>query len=646
MRRAVIVAVSLLVLTLAVIFTINTWQKIWGSNSTPTVSTNTMVTLKEEAVGSVSAPPPVTKQQSVTGFTTYSPVDSTTFAQLIDEGRIDYLVLNSGNNVVAGYKDGDREREVTITQMLPEQAESLKNRVAAEGIKLEVVDPVRAWNALVEITPPKKETNNIAIASVVGVAIFFIIALVVIVLRRKRRNAERAFGMQAAVSGSGKGGRDFESVSVPPTRFTDVAGCDEAVEDLEEIVDYLKNPSKYARVKAEVPRGALLIGPPGTGKTLLARAVAGEAGVPFYPVSGSDFVEKYVGVGASRVRKLFSKARKHKQGAIIFIDEIDAVGRRRNSSRDSHQEQESTLNALLVEMDGFHQDKVIVLAASNRADILDPALRRPGRLERQVQVPLPDRQGRERILKVHAANRPLSPDIDLQHVARRTSGMSGAELARVVNESCLAAARRDCNSVSRSDFEEGIEIVALGKARRSAVVTERDRLITAWHEAGHTVAALKVPGASPPISVSIIPRGMAGGVTWMHQGDDMFLSRPQAYAQLIVAMSGRAAEEILLNGEFTSGPHGDLAAATSLATNMVTKFGMTTAGLMVHQDDFLSAGGAVAAHAVKEIESLLADSLTSARKVLRENMQLMERIVEALLDKETLSATDLSALLG
>lgn len=644
MRRAVIVVISLLVLTLAAVFTINTWQKIWGSAQVSTVATHTMVTLKEEAIGAVSAPPPVVKTQSVTGFATHSPVDSTTFTRLVDDGRLDNIVLNSGNNVVAGYSAGDRAREVTISQMLPEQVESLKNKASADGIKLEVVDPVRAWNAMVAITPPEPKTNNMLLLSVIGVVIFLIVATTVVLVRRKRKNAERAFGMQAAMPGSGKGGRDFESVSVPPTRFADVAGCDEAVEDLEEIVDYLKNPSKYTRVKAEVPRGALLIGPPGTGKTLLARAVAGEAGVPFYPVSGSDFVEKYVGVGASRVRKLFSRARKHKEGAIIFIDEIDAVGRRRNSSRDSHQEQESTLNALLVEMDGFHQDKVIVLAASNRADILDPALRRPGRLERQVQVPLPDRKGRERILQVHAAERPLNQDIDLQHVARRTSGMSGAELARVVNEACLAAARHDRASVSRSDFEEGIEIVALGKARTSAVVTEKDRLITAWHEAGHTVAALKVPNAAPPISVSIIPRGIAGGVTWMHQGDDMFLSRPQAHAQLIVAMAGRAAEEMLLNGEFTSGPHGDLAAATSLATNMVTKFGMTTAGLMVHEDNFLSAGGVVAAQAVDEIESLLAGSLNEARRVLSENIDLMKKIVEALLDQDTLSATDLSLL--
>lgn len=447
-------------------------------------------------------------------------------------------------------------------------------------------------------------------------------------------------------SGGDRLGKAAEGDEIPEDRFDDVAGCEEAVEDLQELVLFLKEPERFTRAGAKPPQGALLVGPPGTGKTLLARAVAGEASVPFYAASGSDFMEMYVGVGSSRVRSLFKKARKHPEGAIIFIDEIDAIGRKRsgNVQAAGNQEQESTLNQLLVEMDGFRKSNVIVIGATNREDILDPALKRPGRLDRIITVNLPDRLGREKILETHCQGRPISPEVDLTLFARRTSGMSGADLAQVVNEACLHAARDDRDIVLPVDFDSALATVAMGKARTSAVVSEHDRNITAWHEAGHTVAAMMVPDADPPVSVSIIPRGPAGGVTWMAPGDDLFLTRRRAFARLVVAMAGRAAEEILLEGEFTSGPHGDLQAATDMALAMVTRYGMTDMGLMTKSDGILSVGGKAMDESVDAVEHLLAEALTVARKVLAEHRQTLVLVAEALLENDTLSYADLEVI--
>lgn len=435
---------------------------------------------------------------------------------------------------------------------------------------------------------------------------------------------------------------------IPATRFTDIAGCDEAIEEMTELVQFLKEPEKFSKVGAKPARGALLVGPPGTGKTLLARAVAGEAGVPFYAVAGSDFVEMYVGVGAKRVRELFSKARAHEEGAIIFIDEIDAIGRKRQSgdATGANTEAEGTLNALLVEMDGFAQNNIIVLGATNRDDILDTALTRPGRLDRKVQVPLPDRAGRERILQVHSRNKPLAEDVDLNLMARRTPGMSGAELEQLVNEACMTAARAGREIVTPTDFDHAVATVAMGKARHSAIVTPHDRAVTAWHEGGHTVAAMVIEEADEPVSVSIIPRGPAGGVTWMAPGDDIFLTRRRAFARLVVAMGGRAAEEIYLDGEFTSGPHGDLSSATQTAMAMVTQYGMTEAGLMIKSDGLLSTGSKVTDETIHAVEALLAEALEVAREVLRENRTLLENVVEALLENDTLSHAELVELRG
>lgn len=434
--------------------------------------------------------------------------------------------------------------------------------------------------------------------------------------------------------------REGPAGTIPTVTFEDVAGCEEAIEDLSEVVEFLKDPQRFERLGAKIPRGALLVGPPGTGKTLLARAVAGEAKVAFFAASGSDFVEMYVGVGPMRVRELFAKARAAEK-AIVFIDEIDAVARARvmSTKQNANDERENTLNALLHELDGFNRSNVILLAATNRADILDPAILRPGRLDRKIQVPNPDRRGREKIMAVHTAGKPLAKDVDLGAIARRTPGMSGADLAQIANEAAIEAARRNLKSIDASCFSSAVALVAMGRARRSALVTDRDRLITAYHEAGHTICALLHPDAPNPAGVSITPRGHAGGITWMNGSDDQYLARSQAEAQLVVALGGRAGEELLLNGEFTQGPSSDLERATQLATVMVTRYGMTRRGLAVRPGE-----PDTATHDV--IEELLANALEQARELLQKNMALFSAIIALLLEHETLEASDLDELLA
>ena len=430
--------------------------------------------------------------------------------------------------------------------------------------------------------------------------------------------------------------REGPAGTIPTVTFADVAGCEEAIEDLSEVVDFLKNPERFEKLGAKIPRGALLVGPPGTGKTLLARAVAGEAKVAFFSASGSDFVEMYVGVGPARIRELFTKARAAEK-AIIFIDEIDAVARSRATStkQNANDERENTLNALLHELDGFSRSNVILLAATNRMDVLDPAVIRPGRLDRKIQVPNPDRRGREKILAVHVADKPLAKNVDLGAIARRTPGMSGADLAQIANEAAIEAVRRKRKTIDADCFSAAVALVAMGRARKSALVTDRDRLITAYHEAGHAVCALINPIAADPAGVSITPRGHAGGITWMNGTDDQYLSRPQAAAQLVVALGGRAGEELLLDGEFTQGPSSDLERATQLATVMVTRYGMTRRGLAVRtgEPDSIS-------HDV--IEELLTIALDDARELLRDNHQLFMAVVNQLLEQDTLEASDIA----
>ncbi len=436
-----------------------------------------------------------------------------------------------------------------------------------------------------------------------------------------------------------------EVADIPTTRFGDVVGCDEAVEELSEVVDFLHDPARFEAAGARMPRGFLLVGPPGTGKTLLARAVAGEAGVPFYTAAGSDFAEMFVGVGAARVRDLFAKAKK--TGGIVFLDELDSVGRARHGAagNGSSEERESTLNALLVEMDGFGKDdNVIVMAATNRPDVLDPALQRAGRFDRQVTVAAPDRRGRTCLLDLYAKDRNIAEGVDFVALARRTPGLTGADIANLVNQAALEAARNNRTVIESADFDEALATVMMGRARRSAVVTDKDREVTAWHEAGHTVAALVLPDAHDPVQVTIVPRGPAGGVTWMGGNDDSFLTRSQARAQLVVAMGGRAAEELLLDGDFTQGASGDLASATGLALRMVTQWGMSSLGLAATHPEMT--GMAPSEKVLAEVDRMLAEALDGARTLLVEQRPLFQAVVNELLAEDTVDLDRLQAIWG
>ena len=437
-----------------------------------------------------------------------------------------------------------------------------------------------------------------------------------------------------------------EPTEVPDTRFADVAGAEEAVAEVKEIVEFLTDPDRFTAAGARMPRGVLLVGPPGTGKTLLARAVAGEAGVPFFALSGSDFVETFVGVGASRVRQVFTAARKHGR-AIIFIDEIDAVGKARSnqSSGSGNEERENTLNQLLVEMDGFSDSGVIVLAATNRADVLDAALTRPGRFDRRVTVPAPDRVGRTKILELYARERRLDRDVDLVALARRTPGLTGADLALLMNEAALEAARSGSQTITNAHLQAALATAVMGRARVSAVVTERDRRITAWHEAGHAVAALLLPHADDPVSVTIVPRGQAGGVTWMGGNDNSFLTRSEAEARLVVAMAGRAAEEHHLEGDFTQGAASDFASATSLALSMVTEFGMSELG-PTSRATYAQLGSGQADRIGEAVDRLLQQAIDTARDLIAANVPLLEDLVAELLREETVTGGQLSVLAG
>ncbi|HEV7203261.1 MAG TPA: AAA family ATPase [Jatrophihabitans sp.] len=441
-----------------------------------------------------------------------------------------------------------------------------------------------------------------------------------------------------AAAGPGAGDNAHLTVEVerPDTRFSDVAGCAEAVFDLTELVLFLQDPDRFTRLGATQPKGALLCGPPGTGKTLLARAVAGESGVPFYAVAGSDFVEKYVGVGPQRVRALFEAARKQEK-AIIFIDEIDAIGVRRSGGDNRDPETEKTLLALLKEMDGFDRSSsVIIIAATNRPDILDPALVRPGRLDRRVEVPNPDARGRREILDVHVAGKPMAGDVDLDALALRTPGFSGAQLAALVNEACLDAVRRDEDEISQDALDHAVATIAMGRARTSAVVTDHDARVTAWHEAGHALSAYLQPEADDPVQVTIVPRGPAGGVTWMSGSDDIFLTRLKAHAQLVTALSGRVGEELLLDGEYTQGASGDLQSATELATRMATQYGMTRLGYQVRDSRGDDINGVV--------EELLAEAYETATGLLTRHRRLLEAMARELLARKTITLADIDAL--
>jgi cell division protease FtsH len=469
--------------------------------------------------------------------------------------------------------------------------------------------------------------------------------------------------------GQGGGGRvmSFGKAKVrqvakdePKTSFEDVAGVDEAIEELQEVKEYLETPAKFQAMGAKVPKGVLLYGPPGTGKTLLARAVAGEAGVPFFSISGSDFVEMFVGVGAARVRDLFEQA-KTNAPAIVFIDEIDAVGRHRGAGLGGgHDEREQTLNQLLVEMDGFDaRTGVILMAATNRPDILDPALLRPGRFDRHVVIDRPDLEGRKGIMRVHARGKPLADTVDLDVVARRTPGFTGADLANVVNEAALLTARRAKDAVTMSELEEAIDRVIAGPERRTRVISDREKEITAYHEGGHAVVGHALPNVPPLHKVTIIPRGMAGGYTLALPTEDrIYQTRAELIDQLAFALAGRVAESLVF-GDVTTGAGDDIRKATSLARRMVTEFGMSeqlgplTLGQREHEvflgRDFNAApdySDQLAFEIDTEVRRLIDEAHDEALDILSANRKKLDALATALIERETIEAEDLEAVLG
>ena len=448
--------------------------------------------------------------------------------------------------------------------------------------------------------------------------------------------------------------RTIDTEKVPVT-FADVAGVDEAKDEVSEIVDFLKDPARFATIGGRIPRGILLVGPPGTGKTLLARSMAGEAGVPFISASGSDFVEMYAGVGAARVRRLFRDARRHKS-CIIFIDELDAVGRNRGGTSLSHEEREQTLNQLLVEMDGFMQsESIIVVAATNRPDILDPALLRPGRFDRQVTVGNPDLRGREEILRVHSRKVALAADVDLRAIARGTPGFSGADLANLVNESALIAARHGRSAVAARDLDAARDKVLMGVERRSVAMSEHERVTCAYHEAGHAVVAAMLPDADPLHKVTIIPRGRALGVTMqLPEADRYTHSRPFIEAQIAILMGGRVAEESFLR-QMTSGAANDIERATELARKMVCELGMSPLGPLhfrrptgTWDSDGRAAGFSeeTARRVDDEIRAFVMRGYETARQIIEEQRDAVKAVAVELLDIESIDAPRLKELLA
>jgi cell division protease FtsH len=477
--------------------------------------------------------------------------------------------------------------------------------------------------------------------------------LIIFMLRQAQgsNNQAMAFGKSRARMFSG---------DQPSITFEDVAGADEAKEELAEVVEFLKEPEKFIQLGARIPKGVLLVGHPGTGKTLLAKAVAGEAGVPFFSISGSEFVEMFVGVGASRVRDLFNQAKRHSP-CIIFIDEIDAVGRQRGAGLGgSHDEREQTLNQILVEMDGFDTDtNVIVVAATNRPDILDPALLRPGRFDRRVVLDRPDVKGREAILKVHVRGKPLSSDVDLKTIAKVTPGFVGADIENMVNEAAILAARKNKKTIADHDFQEAIERIILGPERKSRVINKAEQRITAYHEAGHAVVGYLLPNSDPVRKVTIIPRGMSGGSTlFVPEQDIGYITRSRMKDQIVMALAGRAAEEIVFN-EITTGASSDLEQVSKTTRAMVTRFGMSDKlGPMMfgQKEEMIFLGReiseqrdyseAVAEEIDVEVRSLVTWAYNEAKRLINEHRDKLEAVANRLLEVETIDAEEFLAIMN
>jgi cell division protease FtsH len=498
---------------------------------------------------------------------------------------------------------------------------------------------------------PAKESNGWVtfFTSIIPFVIIFILFFFLL---------NQAQGGGGRVMNFGKSKAKLYNDDKKKVRFKDVAGADEEKQELVEVVEFLKDPRKYAELGARIPKGVLLVGPPGTGKTLLARAVAGEAGVPFFSISGSDFVEMFVGVGASRVRDLFENAKKNAP-CIIFIDEIDAVGRQRGAGLGGgHDEREQTLNQLLVEMDGFGGNEgIIIIAATNRADILDPALLRPGRFDRQITVGRPDVKGREAVLRVHARNKPLSDSVDLKAIAQRTPGFSGADLENLLNEAALVAARQNKKKIDMSDLDEASDRVIAGPAKKSRVISKKERNIVAFHEAGHTIIGLVLDEAEIVHKVTIVPRGQAGGYAVMLPKEDrFFMTKPELLDKIAGLLGGRVAEEVVF-GEVSTGAHNDFQRATSIARSMVTEYGMSeklgplqfgqNQGQVFLGRDFnndQNYSDAIAYEIDLEIQRIIKESYERAKKIIIEHRDKLDLIANTLLEVETLDAEQIKSL--
>ncbi|HTU80739.1 MAG TPA: ATP-dependent zinc metalloprotease FtsH [Candidatus Acidoferrales bacterium] len=526
-----------------------------------------------------------------------------------------------------------------------------KYTVSVPNVDQTFVDEVykKVKSAAVSFDQPSNTGLFSSLISLVPLAIT--VLLLFFLLRQAQSGGSQALSF-------GRSRAKMLSENRPKVTFADVAGVDEAKEELAEIVDFLKYPKKYQVLGARIPKGVLLLGPPGTGKTLLARAIAGEAGVPFLSISGSDFVEMFVGVGASRVRDLFDQAKKSAP-CIVFIDEIDAVGRQRGAGLGGgHDEREQTLNQLLVEMDGFDQNTgVILIAATNRADVLDPALLRPGRFDRQVVVDRPDFRGREKILEVHARNKPLGKEVALGTLAKRTPGFSGADLENLLNEAALLAARRNKNAIDMIDCDEAIDRVMVGPERKSVVMSQKAKNIAAYHESGHAIIGGMLEKADPVHKVTIIPRGMALGLTWSLPEDDRFqITKEELIAQITMALGGRLSEEIKF-GDVTTGASNDFEKATELARRMVTQFGMSDLGPIQygrgnHQvflgrdlGDERNYSEEVASKIDAEVRKIIEGCYSNGRQILTDNWAKVERMVASLLDNETVEAEEVRAIL-
>lgn len=517
-----------------------------------------------------------------------------------------------------------------------------------------IIDTLRAKDVKITALPVTEEKAGLGEILLAWLPMIILVGVWIYFMRQMQSSNGKAMGF-------GKSRARLLTEKTGRITFDDVAGIDEAKSELEEVVEFLKDPHKFQRLGGKIPKGVLLVGPPGTGKTLTARAVAGEANVPFFTISGSDFVEMFVGVGASRVRDMFEQAKKNAP-CIVFIDEIDAVGRHRGAGLGGgNDEREQTLNQLLVEMDGFEANEgVILIAATNRPDVLDPALLRPGRFDRQVVVPNPDIGGREKILRVHMRKVPLSADVDARVIARGTPGFSGADLANLVNEAALMAARRNKKAVGMSEFEAAKDKVMMGSERRSMVMTEEEKKLTAYHEGGHAIAAIHSPDSDPVHKATIIPRGRAlGMVMRLPEGDRISLSRAKLKADLVVAMGGRIAEEMIFgHDKVTTGASGDIKMATDMARRMVTEWGMSDRlgplryssneehvflGHSVAQQKNISEETARLIDA--EVKAIVEEAYDTCRKILTDNLGELHTLAQGLLEYETLSGDDIAALL-